>query len=557
MIPLAEWLVRGDAQRIIAIDGHEAITLQQWRARVQGLVATLQSHPAQRFLLAHSDTLLFATGFFALLHAGKDIVLPPNTQPGTLAAMQAEASALLGEGKCALPCLSITAGETANTITLQPFDAQARTVTVMTSGSTGVAKRITKAVACLDAEIAGLEAQWGARLGNATVLSTVSHQHIYGLLFRLLWPLASGRAFVVRTFGFPEPLYAALKAQACAVLVSSPSQLKRFPDALDLGAIASRITAVFSSGGPLPRDAALDWESRLGQSPIEVLGSSETGGVAWRSQTSREASTPWQAFKAVRISLTDNCLTVDSPFTGLDTPFVMGDRAELLDNKHFHLLGRTDTIVKIEEKRVSLTAMEKALAASALVAEARVVPLPDSPNRLGAVVVLSPQGQAQLHDSSRRAMGNQLRDCLLSLFERVLLPRKWRFVNALPVNSQGKTTVHDLQHYFMQDDFIRIKDETADRRMLDITPRDEHFEGHFPGLPILAGVRQFDWAVHACKPWYQPEQFAGIRRLKFSNPITPGKPLTLTLQQQAGDCVQFSYHCNGKLMSSGLIVFKA
>ncbi len=53
-----------------------------------------------------------------------------------------------------------------------------------TSGSTGTAQAIPKKLAQLGAEVAALETQFGALLGAADITATVSHQHIYGLLFQ-------------------------------------------------------------------------------------------------------------------------------------------------------------------------------------------------------------------------------------------------------------------------------------------------------------------------------------------------------------------------------------
>ena len=74
------------------------------------------------------------------------------------------------------------------------IDARAA-LTLYTSGSSGAPKPIRKTLAQFDAEVRTLEAQWGALVGDATMLGSVPHHHIYGLLFRLLWPLAAGRAF--------------------------------------------------------------------------------------------------------------------------------------------------------------------------------------------------------------------------------------------------------------------------------------------------------------------------------------------------------------------------
>jgi hypothetical protein len=53
-------------------------------ARLAGL---LRQRHQTRWLLADDDPLAFLAGLLALLHAGKQVVIPPSTQPGTLAAL--------------------------------------------------------------------------------------------------------------------------------------------------------------------------------------------------------------------------------------------------------------------------------------------------------------------------------------------------------------------------------------------------------------------------------------------------------------------------------------
>ncbi|MCV6071529.1 AMP-binding protein, partial [Escherichia coli] len=71
------------------------------------------------------------------------------------------------------------------------------------------------------------------------------------------------------------------------MLVSSPALLKRLNE--EHNPVAIR--CVFSSGGPLPNQAAQHSHLLFGSLPIEVFGSTETGGIAYRQQ--HVASTPW------------------------------------------------------------------------------------------------------------------------------------------------------------------------------------------------------------------------------------------------------------------------
>jgi 3-hydroxymyristoyl/3-hydroxydecanoyl-(acyl carrier protein) dehydratase len=257
-------------------------------------------------------------------------------------------------------------------------------------------------------------------------------------------------------------------------------------------------------------------------------------------------------------------LQVSSPFIGLDitdstTSFVMGDRAEIQANGQFQLLGRADRVVKIEEKRLSLTDMEQRLQASTLIQEARVLLLPHMAGRLGVVATLTEQGLHLLETHGKRALTNALREQLLQHFERVLLPRKWRFPVELPTDAQGKTPLTALAALFVPTPpmTITVIEHSAECRVLSIhfPESSSLFDGHFPGLPILPGVVQFDIAARQCSEWYPLTAFRRIDKLKFQEPIVPGDTVILTLQNTGNGQVQFHYTLDAKPLSSGKIVF--
>src|SRR5690606_23502398 len=119
------------------------------------------------------------------------------------------------------------------------------------------------------AEVATLESEFGERIGHdALIVATVSHQHIYGLLFRILWPLDRLRTFQSETVLYPEQLATLLRNHRCAI-VSGPAHLKRLPDTIDWSHAATNVRAVFSSGGPLSLEAATQAARLLGVAPIE------------------------------------------------------------------------------------------------------------------------------------------------------------------------------------------------------------------------------------------------------------------------------------------------
>lgn len=543
--------------QVVAVDGDSCRTQADLVYAVNRLADQLSHHSAHRWILVHENSWSFAIGLLALLAAGKPVVLPANAQPGALAALRDSADALLGEvANSMLPTLAIPSSEPAETMAgsgNMPILPAAASITLYTSGSTGEAKAIAKSWSDLLTEVAMLEQLWGSQLGDATVLATVSHHHLYGLLFRLLWPLLSGRPFVTETVGYPELLMAKILSHNPCFLVASPAQLKRFaPDPCHPVPIA-----VFSSGGPLPFDAAEAWQQVCAHWPIEVLGSTETGGVAWRQQQVPDES--WTPFPGVDLaSDTDQCLLVKSPWTGSIDPVPMGDRALIAADGRFQILGRIDRIVKIEEKRLSLTGLEQLLLETPWVHEARALVLANG--RPGIVAVLTETGRNCLTSEGKPALVARLREQLGSTIERVLLPRHWRFPPALPVNTLGKTTTQALRALFEDPHGIHITEIAATPASLSLgiefCPDAAAFEGHFPDLPILPGVVQFDLAIRQCTRWYPLASFHQIDRLKFQEPVVPGDRVTLVLDHHGKGEMRFTYRLGGRLLSSGRIRFQ-
>ena len=495
-----------------------------------------------------SDGFEFAAALLGAWSAGVGVVLPGDDAPETLRAIGAHARRLFIGDACAPEDGPMSAHGT-----LPPAGAAGRAlagasaampavpVVVFTSGSTGTSSAVPKPLHCIQNELAALETVFGDGVDGAAILSTVSHQHYYGLLFKILWPLSAGRPFWARQLRLPEEIAAAAaKAGRCA-LVSSPALLKRIggsPAALEalLPARAS-LAAVFSSGGPLPWDAVLRSRAALGQTPIEVYGSSETGGVAWRL---RQVETdPWAPLPDVETAIDhDGVLTLRSAHTPTRAWMRMDDLAAAAHGG-FHLLGRVDRIVKVEEKRVSLAALETRLAAHPLVAEARVLLLKGARDLLGAVVRL--KEPAPLEPAGRRAVSDRLRRHLRDTADLTGLPRRWRFVDGMPTDSMGKTTQAALEGLFVEGElsepeclYVQAFDQGVEL-CLFLPDSLRWFKGHFPGHPLLPGVVQLHWAISAAREHLGARgAFQGLRALKFMRPLRPGKMLTLSLLPNAG-----------------------
>lgn len=538
--------------------------------RVRAWQALLEKIPGQRFALYIKDSIEFSAALLAAWQTAKTIHLPADTLPATCDALQQEVDGFLGEFAAQwipLAPPAIADGRSDATGRFKPLDPGFIGLVVHTSGSTGMPQALPKYLSQLAAEVKTLESLFGNLLGTADVVATVSHQHIYGLLFKILWPLAAGRAIHARSPVFPEELAPILAAYDC-VLVSSPAHLKRLPDLPIWKTASQRLRAVFSSGGPLSLDVVHETERLLAQFPIEIYGSSETGGIAWR-QRQAQSDESWMPMPGVawRIAPDGNVLEVRSAHLPDANWFALADRALAAQSGRFLLQGRVDRLVKIEEKRVSLDAIERRLTASPLVADARVLVQDGKRLRIAAFIVPSPQGRKILIERGKLAFNRRLRDMLGDSVERVALPRSWRYLDALPLNAQGKTT-HAALFALLEEiparptlPRQRLLEKEPQRAVFELTaPHDLlYFDGHFPAAPILPGVVQIDWAIAYGRQCFDlPPRFQGMQALKFQNVIHPDMPVTLELLHDPGkSCLTFCLSSPAGRHASGKLLFGA
>lgn len=432
---------------IVAFDMEKQWTWQRFLHDIRATSDMLEHSTSQRVAVCTLDSYQFAVGFLACCYAGKSVVLPGNYQNSALTELSSQFDLLLHDAGiepiATKPCEKVAIdSHLENLESFSALDLKQVEIILFTSGSSGTPKAIVKTLEHLDTEIAILESIWGDLLGNALVESTVSHQHIYGLLFRVLWPLCTGRAFACRNLEYPEQVMT--HASANRVLVSSPALLKR----LSTQTAPAEIRALFSSGGPLPYDAAKHAHGLFGQLPIEVYGSTETGGIAYKQQYS--PSEFWRLFPGIEAELNhEQCLKLKSPHIDADNWYQTADACVFHDAQRFELKGRTDRIVKIEEKRISLVEVEKRLDQLDWIYESAVFCCHDQQRlSLNAAIVLTPAGLDKLKSLGKGKFWLLLRAELRQWIEPIAVPRRFRVVAEIPLNSQGKRQVSELEKLF-------------------------------------------------------------------------------------------------------------
>jgi len=557
--------------RIVCIDGATELRFGAFRTRTLRAAAVLRRDAARRYALCIEDPYEFSCALFAVLAAGKHPVIPANTAPGHLSELAGHYDAVLYDLTPLVPSDTPYSDDVA---AVEALD-RSLPLTLYTSGSAGTPKEIRKTLAQFDAELVTLDRQWGAAVAGATVIASVPHHHIYGLLFRLLWPLSDGRAFDRATCVEPTQLFARVAELGDTIVISSPSHLARWPQLAALETLLPAPRLFFSSGGPLSAEAAARYTAALGAAPIEIYGSTETGGIGWRrrggadgrdSNAGNPGDDAWRPLPGISVDAQeDGLLKVRSPHLGHAEWHRTDDAIVLEADGRFRLEGRRDRIVKVEGKRVSMPALEARLDQHTYVAQAALVAIKGGTReRLGAAVALSAEGVQVLHRDGSAALAKILRRYLAQYVDLVVLPRRWRFVRVLPFDSRGKLPAAVVLAMFapdplMPDVLAELIEGDAVVYDLRISPRLSHFSGHFPGFPILPGVIQVDWAVRfAQRHFAQVRDFQSIDKLKFMLPVRPGDAMRLTLAHEPErHRVQFTYQLDGRPCASGRIGYGA
>lgn len=439
----------------VAFCADENINWHTFLNDVRSLMSEINTVPCSAVAICCDDSYFFAVAFFAVIYTDKQVLLPGNHQPAMLHSLASQFELLIDDGlvseKIVTQSITLPIASINNThFDFPVLDLSMVDIILFTSGSTGVPKAIHKTLLMLDAEIIALEKQWAALLCSSRILSTVSHQHIYGLLFRVLWPLCAGRAFSRYDLTYPEQVIS--HAQQQHTLISSPALLKRLQDE----GIKGQYSAVFSSGGPLSCDAADLCKRLLNSVAIEVFGSTETGGIGFRQQHNidKNSETVWTFFPdVIAKSGNEQCLALTSPWLCGNKEdagyYQTSEQCELLEKHQFRLKGRIDRIVKIEEKRISLVEVETHINELDWVSESAVIVVNEAQRiTLGALLTLSPLGEQQLELRGKGRFWIQIRQALRQWIEPVGIPRHFRIALEIPVNKQGKRLHQEIAELF-------------------------------------------------------------------------------------------------------------
>lgn len=408
----------------------------------------IEADGADEFILHCEDYWYFLCTFVALLQCQKAAYLTQNITSNFMADVRKPGMSFLTDQNISEPDVPGLSGAASikkiideseipseqEYRTTPAIDGETTRIFLFTSGSTGKPKAVPQRMKEFEEDNAFIISKWGREFTERKLITTVSQHHIYGFLFGISLPFTLGCPFRRNRVEFPEEFEKL--TDVSYILIATPAFLKRTVEVEDN--LAMKNVWIFTSGGAVTPELAVQTEKVFGFCPLEVYGSTETSGIAYRQQNKDQLV--WTPFDNAKIWLGDDgCIRIISPYIKNPEGFATADLAEIFEDGRFLLKGRSDSIVKIEEKRISMTEVENRLIETGLVADVKVVALSNDVRQyLAAALVLNEKGREQFKDTEKYMINRWFHDFLMKYFENVVIPKKWRFMDKLPTDVQGK-----------------------------------------------------------------------------------------------------------------------
>jgi len=265
-------------------------------------------------------------------------------------------------------------------------------------------------------------------------LAVIPFGHSYGLGNLVIPLLAQGTAIVCAGIALPHALAADQARWRPTVFPAVPALLRALAGA-DLPADAfAGLRTVISAGAPLTPEIAQAFHSKFGIVPHSFYGSSETGGITYdrsgeATLAGRSVGTPLDGVTLTPVE--DQRLRVTSPAVFDIGSFTPADRATLNDLGELVLHGRTGRLVKIAGRRLDLGGLEQTFRTVPDVIDAFIIPHPQTPEELAAVVA-TPLTTVELRARLRVRLATWK------------MPRRLVIVPEFPLTARGKPDTQAL-----------------------------------------------------------------------------------------------------------------
>lgn len=415
---------------IVYADGELRLTRDSFLAMARALAARL---PEQAHCLnLCDDRLPFLLGFCAALMRRQCTLLPASRTEASLAALAASHPGITAvsdrpqayDGIKQLQVAASALAQSADSMEDEAVPPATLAAELFTSGSTGAPQPHLKTWAMLaeGARILAEELKPGG-----TLLGSVPSQHMFGLESTILLPMQAGLTLAGGCPLLPQDIQSAMQGINTPIWwATTPLHLRAcVQSGLGFPKLAGIVCATQTLAPELARAAEDCFQAPL----HEIYGCTEAGAIGIRRTAQTET---WRL-------LPDWEMTSDAGTTqirGLRSAgaFALPDHIAQLDARHFRLLGRHASLIKVGGKRMHLDALNQILQAVPGVADG-VFYQPAEGARLMALVVADKPDSAGLLAALRKAI------------DPVFLPRPIHWVDALPRNAAGKLPAETLQKF--------------------------------------------------------------------------------------------------------------
>ncbi len=513
-------------------------TQQALVAQAHRVAALLESSggPGARVVLSCKHARSYVPGLLGAWMAGATVELLPNVQAGTLDRVDADpllthvlhddAERQERSPKAIYVPAVIDAETHGNVMPAWPEIA----VRMTTSGTTERPRYIEKTMVQLLSELEVL----ATIVERATcVMSTVPLSHLFGLLFGALLPLRLGARIVSHEALLPADVATVIEREGVDLMISTPAHLRAMAEAA-----MPRDLRVVTSGARLPAELHASLTAAHGWQVTDVLGSTETGGIATRTHPLQ----PWTPMPGVSVSAPEGQLVVESPWTPRTT---LDDRIEIQPGGAFSYLGRTTELVKIAGKRAHAHELEATLRAVPGITDAAVlVHAAAGREARVAVAVVGRVGREEIAAAIRRQ------------FDAVFVPKTIKLVAGIPRTERGKVDLEALRELLGLSTTEMPARRVGPGQYVADVPRDlVFFRGHFDSFPILPGAALVERLVWPIVKAELPDvrELRAIRRLRFRRPVMPDQQLAVSLSGSAPR-LTFEVTCEAQVVASGQLL---
>ena len=395
----------------------------------------------------------------------------------------------------------------------------------LTSGSTAVPKVVKKSIKNLTDEAETIAKTFDFS-NTSQFVTTSSLAHLFGFTFCFMLPFVLEKPINTSRILFPESI-----KNKNSVLISTPSFLSKIAK-YDI--LPCEIPSLIISAGAKFND--FEYFENLTK-VIEIYGSTETG-IIGHKETSNS-----------NFILFDNVVINENK---IQSPFIYEQERELDDiievtESGIKVLSRKDRVVKIQEKRVSLSETEKIINDSEFIKESFTLQIGE---KLACVAVLNNMGIDEFIEKGKLGFTKELKKYLKPKTD--VIPQKWKFLDSIPKNQMGKIDTDYIKNLFENKLSLPLVVARNSEGIKLIFHRDSNFfKGHFPDYPIVPGVVQLYYASFFIKRVFGLNISSGqLKKIKFSNIMKPDENVILALQE-TNNSILYKYFYEDTIYSTG------